>query len=89
MKERRVDVCQELPRRYEADIRLPLNNGVTGAIYPWGGGGIVSTEIHTKPTNAICGQNLVFLVLILAVNTVTAWLERMTDYICGNDVEKC
>jgi hypothetical protein len=30
-----------------------------------------------------------FLVLILAVNTVTAGLERVTDYICENNVQKC
>jgi hypothetical protein len=30
-----------------------------------------------------------FLVLILAVNTVTSGLERVTDYICENDVQKC
>jgi len=35
------------------------------------------------------GKTSDFLVLILAVNTVTAGLERVTDYIYGNDVQKC
>jgi len=44
------------------------------------------TENRKISTNTICGQNLVFFVLILAVNIVTAGLERVTDYICGNYV---
>jgi hypothetical protein len=48
-----------------------------------------SAENNMKLTNKMCGQNLEFLVLILAVNTETAGLERVTGYIRGNDVGKC
>ena len=49
----------------------------------------VCSQIHTKHTNTLCGQNVELLIVKLVVHIVTTWLQMVTSDVSSRQKVAC